>query len=366
MKRLLISFLIIISVFFSSTFSFAVLTALNLDMAEFNLPSKWIYEGVTFSDDMSTKRYTLISNLDVYILYGNKDMYELIQKKLPFVSKDSLESSFSDQDFAELISSASGSSCQKMLYGDNIFYEFEKSQKVPNSNKIVNSVVDMCFIDGYIHTFSYSYQDTKDNYQEYINMLGSFKIKGSNEETPKNEDISSTTPIAEAPLDTQPILGSEYIISGELANEIVQNINDVNISNNESLKEDAISDNKTEIATIEPTEEKNIDNNDAKIEEENIDNNVTPFISGEENENNLEIENTSNDKTTEIDDEEFNIYSGEENESTNKNIVPVKLAESKPLIATVFGLPIVRILLIVFLTIDIVIFLIIKHKKKNK
>jgi len=154
------------------------MTATNLDTkAEYDISPDYIYEGVLFDNKFPQKKYTYIKNLDVMILYGNRSLYEEMKSYTPWITKESFDATFSQEDMKDIIATAAGGETKEIKYGDNVFYETEKVQEIEENGvkKNVNSIVDMYFDDGYIYSFSYSYKDKKDGFSEYQTVLKTFK-----------------------------------------------------------------------------------------------------------------------------------------------------------------------------------------------
>ena len=75
------------------------MTATNLDTkAEYDISPDYIYEGVLFDNKFPQKKYTYIKNLDVMILYGNRSLYEEMKSYTPWITKESFDATFSQED----------------------------------------------------------------------------------------------------------------------------------------------------------------------------------------------------------------------------------------------------------------------------
>jgi len=300
---------------------FVPATYLDTD-AKFDLPHEWIYEGVLFNKDYSQKKYTFSKNLDVSILYGMKNLKDEIKKKVPFIPADSILDSLSDEDIVSILGSASKSTIEEKMYGSNKFYEFSKNQKVENGTSTidVNCIVDLLIDGDNIFSFSYIYKDEKDGLIDYGNALTSFVIKGNEE-----KDDAVLEPIID-----------EITTENEVANEFVEEIQ------NETKKEEIIEEKEVKEETIEKTE----------------------FLSGE---NALNIEDI-------IEIENNNLLSGNDQEKSLKQdfetmSVVKKTYEPQTMTKSTFSIvlhnPVILIAICVFVIVDIIIFKIIKNKRKK-
>ena len=159
--------------------------------ATFDIPNVWIYEGVIYNKDYSQKKYTNKNNLDVSILYGMRNLKDEIKKKMPFISADSILKSLSEESLINIIGSASNSTIEEKVYGDNKFYEFLKTQKVETTEgtEDINCIVDMMVKGDNIYSFSYVYRDEKEAINDYGKVLTSFKTIGDEQETMVEEEI---------------------------------------------------------------------------------------------------------------------------------------------------------------------------------
>ena len=236
---IIISFLILISSFvFADSNDFVPATYLDTE-AKFDISDDWIYEGVLFDENYSQKKYTLMKNLDVSILYGMRNLKEEIQKKMPFVSAESMLNGLTEESLVSILGSASQSTIEEKLYGNNKFYEFSKTQKVTEGLTTidVNCIVDMMVEGDNIYSFSYIYKNEKDGLVDYGKVLTSFSIKNNlNQEIDnKNEEIElneeKVEEVKELKEDIQPEIIKEEI-KEELATEI--NNNSGEIVDNES------------------------------------------------------------------------------------------------------------------------------------
>lgn len=161
--------------------------------ATYTLSSDWIYEGVVMDKEgkFPQQKYTLVKDLDEYILYGNRDIFEEMKTMVPFINKESFKSIFSNQDMAQIIASASGGETAEVDYGENHFYETITTQQVDKNGKTeyVTSIIDFFFEEDFIHSFSYSYKTRTDGLGDYKAMLASFKLGAQEQPKRSKQDM---------------------------------------------------------------------------------------------------------------------------------------------------------------------------------
>ncbi len=335
------------------------LTAVYLDtVATFDVPDKWVYEGVILDEKYSQKKYTYIKNLDVSVLYGLRDLDQEIKKTMPFLSAESLLSTMSEQNLVDIIASASESEVVEKMYGKNKFYEFEKTQQVTDGGaKVdVHSIIDMCIIDSNIFSFSYSYRDKKDALQDYEKMLVSFRLKNSS--APKEEptkNVEEQIPQAEPPKVIEETATIKEVKAPEA--ETKQEENKV---------EEVVDNKETEIKEDEKTEE-NTKSGDVKSEETATINDLTSEINQEAITERL---SGNNEEKNNFYESEPIAQENEEEPQPDEIGVVIKRNEKKNFFQTILSVigsnTWLVCLLIGFVVIDIVCMIISKKKKKKK
>ena len=332
-----------------------VTSAIYLDtVATFDVPDKWVYEGVILDEKYSQKKYTYIKNLDVSVLYGLRDLDQEIKKTMPFLSADSLLSTMSEQNFVDIIASASDSEVVEKMYGNNKFYEFTKTQQVTDRGKQidVHSIIDMCIIDSNIFSFSYSYKDTKDAIKDYETMLTSFRLKNAsntqntqNTESPKPvEEVKApevvTTPVEEPKVPEVVVQPTEEAKQPEEPKQ-----EEVKEPEVEVKQEEVVNTQESEIAQ----ELGEVSGN--KVNEEVVDSVIEPII-------NQEITQTISENVEEPVDENTEIG------------VVIKRNEKKNFFQTILGViasnPLLVCVLVGFVVLDIVLAIVNKNRKKKK
>ncbi len=261
MKNYLIIFFILIIAITICTFTpvsyaeedeeFVPVTYLDTE-AKYDIPDAWIYEGVLYNKDYSQKKYTNINNLNVSILYGMRNLKDEIKKKMPFIPAESILSSLSEESLVNILGSASNSTIEEKVYGDNKFYEFLKTQKTDNGST-VNCIVDMMVEGDNIYSFSYVFKDERFAINDYGKVLTSFKIA--------NKQIENTIETEATGTNVEPEIIEEKI---EPIVEKVEEVKEEKEIINEEVKEESKETIKEEIEeepkieTIEEEEASNI------------------------------------------------------------------------------------------------------------
>ena len=329
-----------------------VTSAIYLDtVATFDVPDKWVYEGVILDEKYSQKKYTYIKNLDVSVLYGLRDLDQEIKKTMPFLSADSLLSTMSEQNFVDIIASASDSEVVEKMYGNNKFYEFSKTQQVTDRGKQVDvhSIIDMCIIDSNIFSFSYSYKDTKDAIKDYETMLTSFRLKNAqstqNTEPPKPVEEVKTPEVVTTPAEEQKV--------PEVVVQPVEEIKQPEEQKQEEVKEPEVEVKQEEVQNTQEVEvnQELSENSGNKVNEEVVDPVIEPNI-------NQEVTQSISEKVEEPVDENTEIG------------VVIKRNEKKNFFQTILGViasnPLLVCVLVGFVVLDIVLAIVNKNRKKKK
>ncbi len=360
-------------------------TALNLDnMATYNLSDDYIYEGVIFDSKFPQKKYTYIKNLDCMILYGNRSLYEEMKKYTPWISEEDFKSSFSENDLKDIIASAAGGQTSEVLYGSNKFYETIKQQEIEDAGvtKVVNSIIDMYFADGYIYSFSYSYKDKQDGLNEYREALKTFKIKSS-ETSAMQTTSTEKAETKEEKVDINTIEAPKELVS-IVDPKVIEEIPSTSNNENEEKKikvEDIKKEesNKEENKKEENKKEENkLDEDEKTIIEENLEDSnkiieEATINPGEANEEGLVIvknnedasepnENSSEDYTTNVPTYVEPVQ--------NINPVVLEKIESKPLymiaLSMIWNNKVLRYTIFVLLILDITIIVLVRRRRKKK
>ena len=350
MKNFLIKILILIiaiTILVFASFSYAAdddefvpVTYLDTE-ASYNIPDTWIYEGVLYNKDYSQKKYTNINNLDVSILYGMRNLKEEIKKKMPFVPADTLLNSLSEESLVSILGSASNSTIEEKIYGENKFYEFLKTQKGDNG-QIVNCIVDIMVEGDNIFSFSYVFKDNKDYINDYGKVLTSFKIAGKEKVEEKNIEI----------VEEKTEEKTEEIVKPIETVEVVETpVEEVKEDKNETEKEEIIEEPTTEVENTELNE-------DNEIETTISSGNIDLIVEQEDNNQEESINVIENDleEEAEIDFEDMGIVQN--------------TYESKSWIETIGSIildnPILLIGIIVLAILEILFWRHIKKRKNNK
>ncbi len=337
-----------------------VTSAIYLDtVATFDVPDKWVYEGVILDEKYSQKKYTYIKNLDVSVLYGLRDLDQEIKKSMPFLSADALLGTMTEQNLIDIIASASDSEVVEKMYGNNKFYEFSKTQQVTDRGQTVDihSIIDMCIIDSNIFSFSYSYRDKQDAIKDYETMLTTFRLKNAQNTTPTQpvEEVKQpevvTTPVEEV---------KEPEVVTTPVEEVKQPEEVVTTPVEETKQQEET------IPSVDEVKEPEVTTPVEKIKEPEI---TAQIESGNKEE--IPVEEIKPNTNEEKNNNQEVVAPTEEQEPENTEIgVVIKRNEKKNFFQTILSViasnPVLVCVLVGFIVLDIILAIVNKKRKKKK
>jgi hypothetical protein len=324
------------------------------------------------------KKYTYRKDLSESILYGNRNIYDELKEKIPFISKETFQSMFSEQDMASVIAGASGTEAISKTYGNNTFYETIKTQNVTQEDGTVTeikSIIDMCFEDSYIHSFSFSYTDSTDGIDDYNKMLASFEIGKKEEvkynreyylqkerEAAKKNQATEVVNVTEAPKPTATV-EPQITEEPQVTNEPV--ITQEPITSEEPIVTQEPIATEIPTATEEPKDNSNSLSGEKFVAEKSVDSED----SGEVKEIVKTQEKSGENRIEEITISISNVKKKDNTIENQEQTISIKPQEYKKtnMFFAILSLPIVRNLIIFCIIFDIIITILVKrHKKKKK
>ncbi len=204
MKKISLILMILILLFINTTFAdtLSIDSASELEVFDsvnepdgVALNGNWILEGNLGKTFFVLKKYFLISNPNVYILYGDANLSEIIKDNMPIINESLINKMINEENYSSLLNIAIGTKGKEKYYGSKKFIEYFKTQSIIDeygNQELVNSYIDFHIKDGIIYVFSYNYIGDMEDFEDYVNALETFKTLSNEKESNDTQKINQT------------------------------------------------------------------------------------------------------------------------------------------------------------------------------